>query len=188
MEEFYDSAEDIILNDTFDQYGEYRYQKVAAHDIDTTKEFYDAMDHLDVDDVINNLVDDIRHINVHKIQLTPTKPDFQLLCPLFGWSLADTIQRIFNVTTQFALNQVSNTLKHHWQSCFPVCNVNKQCNEPVAFDTVFSDTPAVDCGVTAAQIFVGCNSLVTDVCVIKQKKEFVNTLEFTFAYRDQWIS
>jgi hypothetical protein len=49
--------------------------------------------------------------------------------------------------------------------------------EPVATDTVFSDTPVVDCGVTAAQIFVWCNSLETDVYGIKTDEEFVNTLE-----------
>jgi hypothetical protein len=42
---------------------------------------------------------------------------------------------------------------------------------------VFSDTPAVDSGVTAAQIFVGHESLVADVYGLKTDKELVNTLE-----------
>jgi hypothetical protein len=42
---------------------------------------------------------------------------------------------------------------------------------------VFSDTPAADSGVTAAQIFVGRESLVADVYGLKTDKEFVNTLE-----------
>jgi hypothetical protein len=50
-------------------------------------------------------------------------------------------------------------------------------NEPVATDTVFSDTPAVDSGVTCAQLFVGCESLVADVYGLKTDKAFVNTLE-----------
>ena len=49
--------------------------------------------------------------------------------------------------------------------------------ELVATDTVFSDTPAVDCGVTCAQLFVGCNLLVGDVYGLKTDKAFVNTLE-----------
>jgi septum formation inhibitor MinC len=53
----------------------------------------------------------------------------------------------------------------------------KQRHEPVATDTVFSDTPAVDCGVTAAQLFVGRESLVADVYELKTDKELVNTLE-----------
>jgi hypothetical protein len=40
---------------------------------------------------------------------------------------------------------------------------------------VFNDTPAVDSGVTAAQIFVGRESVVADVYVLKTDKEFVNT-------------
>jgi hypothetical protein len=71
---------------------------------------------------------------------------------------------------------VSDTLKQHWRSRFPACNVKRR-NEVVATDTVFSDTPAVDSGVTAAQIFVGRESLVADVYGLKTDKEFVNTLE-----------
>jgi hypothetical protein len=67
-------------------------------------------------------------------------------------------------------------VKQHWRSRFPACNFRRR-NEPVATDTVFSDTPAGDCGVTAAQIFVGRESLVADVYGLKTDKEFVNTLE-----------
>jgi hypothetical protein len=42
---------------------------------------------------------------------------------------------------------------------------------------MLSDTPAVDSGVTAAQIFVGRESLVADVYGLKTDKEFVNILE-----------
>jgi hypothetical protein len=47
---------------------------------------------------------------------------------------------------------------------FFACNV-KQHNEPVARDTVFSDTPAVHSVVTAAQICVGREALVADFMV-----------------------
>jgi hypothetical protein len=50
-------------------------------------------------------------------------------------------------------------------------------DEPVATDTVFSDTPAIDGGETCAQIFVGADALVADVCGMKSEKQFVNTLE-----------
>ena len=46
-----------------------------------------------------------------------------------------------------------------------------------ATDTIFSDTPAVDSGVTMAQIFVGKDSLVSDVYPMQSSKQFVNTLE-----------
>jgi hypothetical protein len=95
---------------------------------------------------------------------------------LFGWDPIDTIQRTVDVTTQFARGRVSDTLKEHWRSRFPACNVKRR-NEPVATDTVFSDTPAVHRGVTAAQIFVGRESLVADIYGLKTDKEFVNTME-----------
>ena len=42
---------------------------------------------------------------------------------------------------------------------------------------MYSNTPAVDCGVKIAQIFVGKETLVSDVYLIKSAKQFVNTLE-----------
>ena len=50
-------------------------------------------------------------------------------------------------------------------------------HEPVATDTVFSDTPAVDSGVKQAQIFVGRDTLVTDAYPMNRGKQFVNTPE-----------
>ncbi len=43
--------------------------------------------------------------------------------------------------------------------------------------TLYSDTPAIDSGVTVAQFFVGCNSMLCDIYGIKTGKQFVNTLE-----------
>ena len=140
------------------------------------------MDYTDLEDFVDDLVDTLQPdivrdvYDVHSNELFPSKPNFELLRPLFGWAPADTIKRTFAVTTQFARGRVSDTLKQHWRSRFPACNVKRR-NEPVATDTVFSDTPAVDSGVTAAQIFVGRESLVADVYGLKTGKEFVNTLE-----------
>ena len=55
--------------------------------------------------------------------------------------------------------------------------VNPRRHEPVANDTVFSDTPAVDSGVKQAQVFVGRDTLVADAYPMKSGKQFVNTLE-----------
>ncbi|KAL7580430.1 hypothetical protein ACA910_004451 [Epithemia clementina (nom. ined.)] len=49
--------------------------------------------------------------------------------------------------------------------------------QPVATDTIFSDTPAEDSGVTKAQLFVGKDTLVSDGYPLKSKKQIVNTLE-----------
>ena len=67
-------------------------------------------------------------------------------------------------------------------------------HEPVATDTIFSDTPAVDSGVKQAQVFVGRDSLVADVYPMKSGKQFVNTLHcchhhplLLFLQKWQWL-
>jgi hypothetical protein len=49
-------------------------------------------------------------------------------------------------------------------------------DEPVATDTIYSDTPAINCGITSAQLFVGTKTHTADVYPIKSDKQFVNTL------------
>ncbi|MFA9289559.1 MAG: hypothetical protein ACEQSA_06845, partial [Weeksellaceae bacterium] len=145
-------------------------------------EFFDAYENHDLVDVIDDIIDSYHHDHVtdvygiHTIETKPTKTDFNLIRPYFGWAPAETIRRTFDVTTQYARGRVSDTLKHHWRSRFPACNVKRR-NEAVATDTVFSDTPAVDSGVKAAQLFVGRKSLVADVYPCQTDGEFVNTLE-----------
>ena len=50
-------------------------------------------------------------------------------------------------------------------------------NEPIATDTVYSDTPANDGRFTAAQFFVGTESLVCNIYPMKMDKQFVNVLQ-----------
>ena len=76
---------------------------------------------------------------------------------------------------------MSIILKKHYKSPFPAMNVHRR-NKPIATDTVYadtvySDTPATGSGVTSAQLFVGTESLVTDVYGMKMDKQFVNTFE-----------
>jgi hypothetical protein len=66
-------------------------------------------------------------------------------------------------------------LRKQYKSSFPACNVHRR-DEPVATDTIYADTPAIDSGVTAAQFFVGTKSLVCDIYPIKTDKQFVNVL------------
>jgi len=86
------------------------------------------------------------------------------------------IKKTFAVTTQFARNAYRLPFRKHFKSHFPALNVH-HWQEPVATDTVYADTPAIDDGATCAQIFVGRESLVTDVYGMKTDKEFINTLE-----------
>ena len=80
---------------------------------------------------------------------------------LFGWLPTDTIKRTFEITTQYARMSMSTILKKWYKSPNPAVNVHRR-DEPVATNTVFSDTPAIGGGETAAQIFVGTKSFVTD--------------------------
>ena len=64
----------------------------------------------------------------------------------------------------------------HLKSRNHALNVPRR-NEAVATDTVYSDTPAIDSGVKQAQLFVGKESLVSDINPMRSGKQFVNTLE-----------
>ena len=152
IEKFHDTMAHDYEHVNFNQYGEYRHRTIATHNILTEEEFFDAIEHIAFDDLVDDLMDaahpervsDIYGINLTDIK--QVKANFELLRPLFGWAPADTIKKTFYATTQYARGRVSDTLKQHWRSRFPACNVKRR-NEPVATDTVFSDTPAVDSGV-----------------------------------------
>ena len=67
-------------------------------------------------------------------------------------------------------------MKRHLKSRKPALNIPRH-HEPVATDTIFSDTPAVDSGVKQALVFVGRKSLVADAYPMKSRKQFVSTPE-----------
>ena len=67
-------------------------------------------------------------------------------------------------------------MRKHFKSRFPAFNIPHR-NEAAVTDTIFSDTPAIDSGVTTANIFVGKDSLVPDMCPMHSLKQFVNTFE-----------
>ena len=98
-------------------------------------------------------------------------------CIIFGWVNVDTVQKTMDQATQWGFS-LPNTfpMKKHLKSKNPALNIPRR-HEPVATDTVFSDTPAVDSGVQQAQVFVGRDTLVADAYPMKSGKQFVNTLE-----------
>jgi hypothetical protein len=77
---------------------------------------------------------------------------------------------------------MSTYLKRRFKSPYPALNVHQR-NKPVAADTVYSDTPAIDSGDTYAQLFIGMESLVCDVEGMKTDKQFINTLEDNIRHR-----
>jgi hypothetical protein len=175
LEEYLEpELEFIEHNNLVDGHGEYRNRTIATHNLREEELCFDTLECTYYEDLVDDIMDAVHPTiksNIYVATLTNVehKPDFELLRPLFGWAPTDTIKQTFAVTTQFARGHKSDTLKQHWRSGFPACNVKRR-NEPVAKDTVFSNTPAVDSGVTAAQIFVGRESLVADVYGLKTDK------------------
>ena len=77
---------------------------------------------------------------------------------------------------QLAHLPTGTTLQHAYKSPHPALNVSRR-NEPVACDIFYADTPAINDGSTAAVIYAGCDTKVTDIQGIKTDSQFVNTLE-----------
>lgn len=108
--------------------------------------------------------------------VTPGKKDYDELRPFLGWLSTDTVRKTFQHTTQYAHLPGGTILKKHFKSPHPALNVVRR-NEDLATDTIFAKCPAIDSGVTMAQIFVGTTSKVIDVYPLKVESQFVNALE-----------
>ena len=115
-------------------------------------------------------------IQANKYDIKPETPDYDKYRPYFGWVNTDAIRDTFKNTSQWGASIESYTMKRHLKSRNPALNVPKR-HEVVTTDTVYSDTPAVDSGVKQAQLFVGKESLVSEIYPMRSGKQFVNTLE-----------
>jgi hypothetical protein len=101
--------------------------------------------------------------------------DYDKFCLLSGWMNTKTTKKILEQTsTQYARMPNGTILKKHYKSTFPALNLQR-CDERVTRDTVYSDASDIDGSETCAQIFVGTETLLTDVYGMKTEKEFVNT-------------
>ena len=111
-------------------------------------------------------------------QVNVKEPNFEALCPNFAYAPLDVLQRTWKATTQYARNILQLPMRKHFKSRNPGLNVPRR-NEPVATDTVFSDVPAIDSGVTAAQLYVGTESLRCDIYPMpaETNEAFCNTLK-----------
>src|SRR5574339_96692 len=125
---------------------------------------------------LDPLFDVVEDYVIGNHMVTPAHLHFKIICPKFAWLPTDMIKKTFEMTTQFYRMPMGKYLKKRYKSPFPACNVHRR-NEPVATDTVYSDTPAIDSGVTAAQFFVGTESMVCDVYPMKTDKQFVHVLQ-----------
>ena len=95
--------------------------------------------------------------------------------PFFGCVNSDIVKQTIDQTPQWGVALDSVPMKRHFKSRNPALNVPRR-QEPVATDTIFSDTPAVDSGVKQAQVFVGRDSFMADVYPMKSGKQFVITV------------
>ena len=127
-----------------------------------------------VEDQVITDFDDV--LQLHNQNITPSKIDYKSYRSKLAWLPTDVIKRTFEQTTQFYRMPMETYLKKRYKSPFPACNVHRR-SVPVATDTVYSDTPAIDSGVTAAQFFVGTESMVCDVYPMKTDKQFINVLQ-----------
>ncbi len=129
------------------------------------------------DDLDDTTSDSKTKLEVVAPTLKAKRIDYKKLRPYFLMVPDEKIRRTFDATTQFATNVMSGAhIKQTIKSPYPMMNVLRR-NEPVATDTVYSETPAVCGGQTMAQIFVGRKSLVIDVYGMSTEKEFVNTFD-----------
>jgi hypothetical protein len=125
----------------------------------------------------NHIIPDLPWLyRAHEHQIIENQQDFAQLRPNFAWLPENVVKETFKNTTQYARMPMSTVLKKHYKSPFPALNVHRR-EEALATDTVYSNVPAVDSGVTIAQLFVGLTSTVCDVYPLKTKKAFVNTLQ-----------
>jgi hypothetical protein len=153
----------------------------------------DVVDQCVLDAQISQVHHDQVFYDAHEIELTipedthpvPTpsglkviskcEPDYNQLRPFFGWISPDLIKKTFEHTTQYARITAGTLLKKAFKSPNPALNVFC-CQEDLTCDIMYSDVPAIFEGSTAAVIFVGVNTQVTDVYGIKTNKQFANTL------------
>ena len=89
---------------------------------------------------------------------------------------ANTIKESFTPFIQWGASIANFPMKKHLKCRNPALIVPR-IHEAVATDTVYSDTPDIDSGVKMAQLFVGKESLVSDIYPMRSGMQFVNTLE-----------
>ena len=116
--------------------------------------------------------------SVSYMTMKEKKVDYEQYRPYFLHVSAEKVRHTFENTTRFAGNVVSgHNIQQTIKSPYPAYNVWRR-NEPVATDTIYAEVPAVDTnGQMQAQLFIGRNTLVSDMYGMSTDKEFVNTLE-----------
>ena len=94
-----------------------------------------------------------------KSQRYNAKTNVETLRRFFVGVSDDSIRRTLEATTQYGTRGAvdGTTLRSQIKSLNPILNIPRQ-QEDVATDTIYSNTPAIDDGSTAAQFFIGKTS------------------------------
>ncbi len=107
----------------------------------------------------NTAQNDMREIEGGPLIGKPKEIDYAKFAKFFGGVPEEVVRRTFENTTQLGrIGAVKNLKlwKRH-KSPNPALSIGRR-NEPVATDTVYGPTPAIDNGSTAAQLFIGRKS------------------------------
>ena len=125
------------------------------------------------------------HAHLH--QSNPDEDNWKSPRPYCGWQSEQVIQDTYKVTSTFQGTVPQHDyLKKHFKSRNPVFNIPRR-NEPVATDTVFHDTPAINDGSSMAQFFVGKDTSVCDAYGIKSPNSLSTHSMTTSRPEVQWI-
>ena len=162
-------SDDSLLQDSiFDEYGDLHHRAIQTLNIFCDLPSLPSGEH-------------ITHAYLH--DSNPAEEDWKTLRPYFGWQSEQVIKNTYKVTSRFGGTIPQHDyLKKHFKSRNPVFNIPRR-NEPVATDTIFSDTPAINDGSTMAQFLIGQDTLVCDAYGIKTQKQFINTLYDNIRFR-----
>ena len=173
-EEWFDAVADITElpnKHLFDEFGNYRHRTAN----------------------VENHVTEASHtlsIAIHAREVHTREPDYIALHPHFGYSSEDIVKITFQATTQLGRLSSATHLKRQYRSLNLALNVHHH-NEPVATDTVYADTPAIDDGSTCTQLFFGTKTYVMEVYGMKTDRQFINTLEdtiYSYGAMDKLVS
>ena len=141
LEDINQHSDDSLLQDSiFDEYGDLHHRAIQTLNI-----------FCDLPSLPSG--EPITHASLH--DSNPAEEDWKTLRPYFGWQSEQVIKNTYKVTSRFGGTIPQHDyLKKHFKSRNPVFNIPRR-NEPVATDTIFGDTPAINDGSTMAQFFVG---------------------------------
>lgn len=159
-----------LTHGLFDEYGDYRHpHEVQEH------QFVPYLEHA----VIPIYHVYLRsHVGVKArggpISVTLRDLDPEQLRPYFAWLPVDVIRHTLQQSTQLAKMPMGQYLRTRYKSPNPAMNIHRRA-EPIATDTVFADTPALDGGATCAQFYVSTKTLVIDIFGMRTESQFVAT-------------